>query len=236
MHSVGGVQGSSPIGVRIQVTGNSGSGKTTVADLLAKALEADFVDLDALNWQPGWRALNDSDPAELERRFLAATGGERWVASGSYTRHCQRTFWPRLETIVWLDLPLRICVWRIIRRTWRRWRAHELLWGTNYERLWPNLMVWRKGQPAVLVRDPTLPQTAWHARLPDRSPLVPHPLRTAHLPPRGDNIPHRRLRTRGTGPTAAGACVKRSATRDTILVLDAMGVCSRLRLATPPRR
>ena len=144
MHSVGGVHGSSPIGVRIQVTGNSGSGKTTVAELLAKALGADFVDLDALNWQPGWRALNDSDPAELERRFLAATAGERWVASGSYTRHCQRTFWPRLETIVWLDMPLRICVWRIIRRTWRRWRTRELLWGTNYERLWPNFMVWRK--------------------------------------------------------------------------------------------
>ena len=144
MHSVDGVQGSSPIGVRIQVTGNSGSGKTTVAELLAKALDADFVDLDALNWQPGWRALNDSDPAELERRFLAATAGERWVASGSYSRHCQRTFWPRLETIVWLDLPLRICVWRIIRRTWRRWRTRELLWGTNYERLCPNFMVWRK--------------------------------------------------------------------------------------------
>ena len=141
---MGGVHGSSPIGVRIQVTGNSGSGKTTVAELLANVLGADFVDLDALNWQPGWRALNDSDPAELERRFLAATAGERWVASGSYTRHCQRTFWPRLDTIVWLDLPLRICVWRIVRRTWRRWRSRELLWGTNYERLWPNFMVWRK--------------------------------------------------------------------------------------------
>ena len=141
---MGGERGHSPIGVRIQVAGNSGSGKTTVAELLAKALDADFVDLDALNWQPGWRALNDSDPAELERRFLAATAGERWVASGSYTRHCQRTFWPRLETIVWLDLPLRLCVWRIIRRTWQRWRTRELLWGTNYERLWPNFMVWRK--------------------------------------------------------------------------------------------
>ena len=141
---MGGVQGSSPIGFRIQVAGNSGSGKTTFAEVLANALGADFVDLDALNWQPGWRALNDSDPVELERRFLAATVGERWVASGSYTRHCQRTFWPRLETIVWLDLPLRLCVRRLIRRTWRRWRTHELLWGTNYERLWPNFMVWRK--------------------------------------------------------------------------------------------
>ena len=136
--------GTSPIGTCIQVTGNSGSGKTTLAERLARVLDAAFVDLDALNWQPGWQALNDTDPAELERRFRNATAGRRWVASGSYTSLCQRTFWPRLETIVWLDLPLRVCVWRIIRRTWRRWRTRELLWGTNYERLWPNFMVWRK--------------------------------------------------------------------------------------------
>ena len=41
-------------------------------------------------------------------------------------------------------MPLWLCVWRLARRTWRRWRPRELLWGTNYERLWPNFMVWRK--------------------------------------------------------------------------------------------
>ena len=86
--------------------GNSGSGKTTLAARLAEALDADLVELDALNWEPGWVALNESAPEELERRFRAATGGERWVTAGSYTRLCQRAFWPRLEAIVWLDLPL----------------------------------------------------------------------------------------------------------------------------------
>ena len=138
------MEGYSPIGVRVQVTGNSGSGKTTTAARLAKALDAESVDLDALNWLPGWTALNETDPDELERRFRAATAGDRWVASGSYTRLCQRTFWPRLDTIVWLDLPLRVCAWRLISRTWRRWRSRELLWGTNYERLLPNFLFWRQ--------------------------------------------------------------------------------------------
>ena len=108
----------SAIGARIHVMGNSGSGKTTLAARLAKALDADLVELDALNWEPGWAALNESDPEELERRSRAATEGERWVTDGSYTGLCQRAFWPRLDTIVWLDLPLRVCVWRLLRRTY----------------------------------------------------------------------------------------------------------------------
>ena len=124
--------------------GNSGSGKTTLAARLAQALDADLVELDALNWEPGWVALNESDPDELKRRFRAATEGERWVTAGSYTRLCQRAFWPRLDTIVWLDLPLRLCVWRLLLRTWRRWRTRELLWGTNHERPGHMLKIWRR--------------------------------------------------------------------------------------------
>ena len=46
--------------------------------------------------------------------------------------------------MIWLDLPLPLLVSRLLRRSWRRWRSKELLWGTNYERFWPQLMVWRK--------------------------------------------------------------------------------------------
>ena len=74
----------SPIGRRIHVLGNTGSGKSTLAARLAKVLDAAFVELDALNWEPGWVAVHDRDPQELDRRFRAATRGERWVVAGSY--------------------------------------------------------------------------------------------------------------------------------------------------------
>ncbi len=142
-------QNFAPIGPRIHVTGNSGSGKSTLAARLAKAIDAPFVELDALNWLPGWVGLNAEDPAELERRFRCATQGERWVTAGSYTALAQRTFWPRLSTIIWLDLPAPLLVYRVLHRSWRRWRNAELLWDTNRERFWPHCALWRGEESLV---------------------------------------------------------------------------------------
>jgi adenylate kinase family enzyme len=44
--------------------------------------------------------------------------------------------------VIWLDLPLRVTLPRMVRRTWRRWRTHELLWGTNVEEPWQHLRLW----------------------------------------------------------------------------------------------
>ena len=34
-------------------------------------------------------------------------------------------------------------------RSWKRWRTRELLWGTNYEKFWPQLAVWNKEDSLV---------------------------------------------------------------------------------------
>jgi adenylate kinase family enzyme len=139
----------SPLGRRIHVMGNTSAGKSTLASRLARALDVPFVELDALNWEPGWVGLHTTNPEEFERRIRAATAGDGWVVAGSYTAFAQRVFWPHLQTVIWLDLPLPQLVWRVLRRSWRRWRAKELLWGTNYERFWPQLLVWRKADSLV---------------------------------------------------------------------------------------
>ena len=139
----------SPIGRRVHVLGNSASGKSTLAKRLALALDADFVELDALNWLPDWVGLNETNPDELERRFEDATCGDTWVVAGSYTRFSERTFWPRLDTVIFLDLPVPLLVWRALRRSWRRARTRELLWGTNVERFWPHLAFWNRRDSLV---------------------------------------------------------------------------------------
>ena len=129
--------------------GNSCAGKSVFGERLEAALQVPFVDLDALNWQPDWVSLGETDPGKFESLLAKATAGDAWVVAGSYSRFSQRVFWPRLETVIWLDLPMHLLLWRVFRRSWTRWRSKELLWGTNYERFWPQLMVWKKEDSLV---------------------------------------------------------------------------------------
>ena len=70
-------------GSRILIYGSSCSGKSTLGSALADRLGVPFVELDALNWLPGWVGLDKTDPAALVRRFEAATAGEAWVVAGA---------------------------------------------------------------------------------------------------------------------------------------------------------
>lgn len=133
-----------PIGKRIQVMGLSCAGKSTLAAEIATLLQIPFVDLDALNWEPNWVSVAATNPAEFKRRLQQATAGDAWIVAGSYTRFSQEVIWPRLETVIWLDLPLRLLIRRVLLRSWRRWRSKELLWGTNYEEFWCQLKIWHK--------------------------------------------------------------------------------------------
>jgi adenylate kinase family enzyme len=127
---------------RLHIIGNSCSGKSTLGRQLADALGVPFVELDAINWQPNWVGLNDTDPAEFERRIRQATADDAWVVAGSYMSFSQRCFWDRVQTVIWLDLPMRTLLCRVLRRSWKRWRTNELLWGTNYEDFWKHLKIW----------------------------------------------------------------------------------------------
>jgi len=63
------------IGRRLHVVGTTCSGKSTLAARLAEVLQDPVVELDALNWQPGWVSLAATDPAVFEVRVAAATRG-----------------------------------------------------------------------------------------------------------------------------------------------------------------
>jgi hypothetical protein len=113
---------------RINVVGTSCSGKTTLARELARRLAMPHVEFDALFWGPDWTPV----PAlEFRERLTAALAAERWVADGGYANVRDIT-WGRVDTIVWLDYPLRLVLARWARRTVARIRSSEEFWpGTG---------------------------------------------------------------------------------------------------------
>ncbi|MDE3113830.1 MAG: adenylate kinase [Chloroflexota bacterium] len=116
---------------RVSVVGtSSGAGKSTLGRRLAGRLDLPFVELDALFWRPQWAKPAADEFRERVARILA---GDGWVVDGNYTSHLGDLVWQRADTVVWLDIPLRVSLWRTFRRTMGRIRTGEELWAGNRE-------------------------------------------------------------------------------------------------------
>jgi hypothetical protein len=152
---------------KIAVQGTGGSGKTTVAKELARRHGVPHVELDALFHGPNWV---ETPPEEFRRRVAAATAGDGWVVDGNYDSSLGDLVLGRADTVVWLDLPLRVSLARVTRRTIGRIRTGEELWSGNRESWrggffgWESMFVWtirshlrqRRLRPARLARHPNL--------------------------------------------------------------------------------
>jgi len=116
---------------RVSVVGSSGSGKSTLASKLAELLDSEQIELDSLYHQPNWIPLADD---EFRSRVAAAIGGDRWVVDGNYGT-VRDIVWDAADTIVWIDLPRRVMMTRLVRRTVGRLLFRKELWNGNRESL-----------------------------------------------------------------------------------------------------
>jgi adenylate kinase family enzyme len=119
--------------MRIVVVGTSGSGKTTLAKALATQLVLPYIELDALNWQAGWRDLVRNDPDEFVRRVALAVAADVWVVDGNYGL-VREFVWRRATHLVWLDYDRAVVMYRVIRRSLVRAILRTELWAGNRER------------------------------------------------------------------------------------------------------
>ena len=101
---------------RVLILGRTGSGKTTLGRALAAALGVPHVELDALYFG---RDLSTVPLPVLRERTTAAVAGDRWVTDGNKSA-VRDLVWPRADTVIWLDYPLAVSLWRLARRAvWR---------------------------------------------------------------------------------------------------------------------
>jgi len=114
---------------RIRVVGNSGSGKTTFSAEFAAILKIPHIELDALHHQPNWEKPETG-------KFLSdveqATKSDRWIVDGNYST-ASEILWRKADTLIFLDLPLRLALYRSTRRSLTRIFTKEILWNGNRE-------------------------------------------------------------------------------------------------------
>lgn len=130
---------------KILVIGSGGSGKSTFATRLGELLGIKVIHLDQLHWLPGWVEPSKSDWAAKVETLI---NGDAWVMDGNYSGTLERRL-AACDTVVFLDLPPLVCLWRVLKRLARyrnrsrpdmaegcreRFDLKFLLWVWSYRR------------------------------------------------------------------------------------------------------
>lgn len=97
---------------RVLVIGSPGSGKSTLTTQIARRTGLPLIHLDRHHWRSGWV---EAGRAEWERQVGDLIAGDRWVIDGNYGGSLQQRL-ARADTVIWLDLPVWICLTRVMRR------------------------------------------------------------------------------------------------------------------------
>lgn len=112
---------------RVALAGVTGSGKTTLATRLSSVAGIPHSELDALYWGTDWTTRPEfmDDVREL-------VAHARWITEWQY-RAARTTVIERATLLIWLDVPFRTTLARVVRRTVRRRMRNVELWNGNRE-------------------------------------------------------------------------------------------------------
>lgn len=91
---------------------SAGVGKSTFARKLGEALNIDVYHLDAYYWKPDWVEASLEEFSKAQREMV---NQRQWIIEGNY----RNTFEIRAEhadTIIYLELPLYVCLYRVVKR------------------------------------------------------------------------------------------------------------------------
>ncbi|WP_233994319.1 topology modulation protein [Erythrobacter litoralis] len=81
---------------------------------LAALLGLPLTHLDKLHWKPGWV---EGTKEELLAALAPIITQDRWLIDGNYGSTMEMRL-SRADTVVYLDYPIRLCLWRAAQRVW----------------------------------------------------------------------------------------------------------------------
>ena len=96
------------------IVGNSGSGKTWLANNLAKVIGCQVIHFDHIFWEPGGFDKKRS-PEVVTKMIDESKQGVSWIAEGVFGELAEK-FIERAQYFVWLDIDWPICKDRLLKR------------------------------------------------------------------------------------------------------------------------
>jgi len=97
---------------RVLVIGPGGSGKSTFARRLGQVLGIEVKHLDRFYWRAGWTKPSNE---EWLKTVDELTSGDSWIIDGNFGGTLAQRV-ARCDTIIFLDMPRLLCLWRVTRR------------------------------------------------------------------------------------------------------------------------
>lgn len=160
---------------RILVYGVTGSGKSTMARMLAELTGIPVTSVDDITWSPGWVLMPET---EQIAHFGALVRTDHWILDHAYGSWYHLVL-ERADLVVALDYPRLVSFGRLLRRTavrivdgqeicngnresWRSVIARDsiVLWHvTSFRRTRRRMRAWEaapSGPPVIRLRSPAL--------------------------------------------------------------------------------
>jgi hypothetical protein len=104
---------------RVVVLGRGGAGKSTVARRLSELVGLPVIELDKHFWQPGLAPLSREKWVEVQRKLASRS---RWIMDGDLGPYdALPVLLSKADTVLLLDFPLWLCLWRALRRDRENW-------------------------------------------------------------------------------------------------------------------
>ncbi len=102
---------------KIAIIGPRGSGKTTLARHLCSIVDIEVIHADSILSKSGEIVSTESNPKNLLESYLQQPA---WIIEGDRDPRNQDFIYERrfaaADTIIWLDLPQNVCMWRVLKR------------------------------------------------------------------------------------------------------------------------
>lgn len=97
------------------IVGGPGSGKSTLAVQLGERTGLPVHPMDRIHYRPGWHERSAAEKTALTHEVHAL---DAWIFEGGHsTTYAERA--ARADTFVWLDFPIGLRLWRVLRRSVR---------------------------------------------------------------------------------------------------------------------